>query len=276
MGGWGWRPRPRHYGGGCLGGLVSAALTPIILLLFIVAMLLSFCSAPDNRTPEYETSYNEEVFEDYADDQYAALFSGSKCYEDNLLIVFLVNEDYYQYNYIAWVGDDIAKSISDKLGNNSTELGQTMESCINETNYKYSLDSDLAAVMDAMTAEIQGLGLESSLTCGTNHGTVQTTFVNKTDLPMTASTVENALERFAGATGIPVAIVVEDMEDVFGSGSSAQTTQSSSRISVWMVLVLVAAVVLVVFFIVKSRKGRDGEFGTSEKNSKYRQFDDQY
>lgn len=228
---------------------------------------------------EYEPgySYDVESIQDYADEQYAKYFGDSAAYEDNLLIVFLTYEDYYDYYYIAWVGDHIATDINYMLGDNDTELGQTMASCINENNYKYSLDANLAAVMTSMAKQIQELGLESSYTCTESHTTVTARLVNDTDIPMTQATVEDALAYFADTTGIPVVVVVEEMEDISGSGQSV-TTSSGSGTSVFTVLLIVAAIVVVVIVIFNLRKRKKGEedFIQSEKNKEYRRFDDQY
>ena len=159
--------------------------------------------------------YDEETLQDYADEQYAAEFGNSTAYEDNLLLVFLTAEDYYDFYYIAWVGDHVVTDINYMFGNEETELGQALGSNINETSYKYSLDSDLARVVDAMTQEIAAKGLNTSFECEENHVQVESHLTNKTEIPMTEETVNEALKKFTEMTGIPAVIVVEDIEDVF-------------------------------------------------------------
>ena len=56
--------------------------------------------------------YNEPAFQDYANEQYAREFGGSSAYEDNILIVFLTNEQSDGYYSIAWVGDNIDTEIN--------------------------------------------------------------------------------------------------------------------------------------------------------------------
>ena len=101
------------------------------------------------------------------------------------------------------------------FGNEQTELGHALGSNINETSYKYSLDSDLAGVVDTMTQEIVAKGLNTSFGCEENHVQVESHLTNKTDIPMTEDTVNEALKKFTETTGIPAVIVVEDIEDVF-------------------------------------------------------------
>lgn len=267
-GGWGrpfWgRPR-RYYGGGCL----SAVLSPVIILVFLIVFCFSMCQ--NGLDIQNNSSYSEEAFQDYANEQYALHFSGHGDYEDDLLIVVLTTEGYSDYEYIAWLGDHIVYDISDMLGDNTTALGQVMNSCINESNYKYSLDSNLAQAMDIMTEKIQALGLDSSLSCGSSN-TLMTGFANYTDLPMTESTVTEALNRFAEATGISVVLVVEDSTDVFGSDSHFVSASSVSR-GFTIAIVAIAVVLLVVFLIFRNRKNARSQ---QDGHNDYHDFDDQY
>lgn len=207
-----------------MGGLLGVILVPIVLIMFVVAIfgsLLSSCTASSgpmsqsNEAQYSEVEYDEEKFQDYADAQYAAEFGDSTAYEDNLLIVFLTDEDYYSFSYIAWVGDHIATDINYMFGNEETELGQAMEASINTTSYKYSLDSNLAQVMETMEQKITAQGLDSSFKCEEEHVQVESHLTNKTSISMTEDTVNDALKNFTESTGIPVVIVVEDMDEVF-------------------------------------------------------------
>lgn len=274
VGGWGMHPR-RRYGGGCLGGALNMILGPIILILVVVFFLFSFVRS--GVTVRVEGGYDEETFQDYANSQYEVEFGRSSAYEDNLLITVLVDEEEcYEYYYIAWVGDHIATDINHMLGNDQTELGQAMNNCISTSSYKYSLDSNLAQVMDMLTQEISGLNLESSFTCTENHAQVSSHLTNHSDLDMTESTVNEALARFTEATGIPAVIVVEDMNEVFGR-TVAETTGSSRSFTFVAIVGLIA--VMVIVFVVKSQRRRNGvddDVETAQKNSQYHQFDDQY
>ena len=276
--------RPRRYrggGGGCCS--VVAMLIVILAIVLVAASVFSFSSISgvvdsfvQNNSAQYEAEngYDEETFQDYANYLYEGIFGSSTAYEDNLLIVFLVDEeDYYSYNYIAWVGDHIATDINYMMGNNASELGQAMSSCINETSYKYSLDSNLAMVMETMAEKIEALGLESSFRCEEEHRQVESQLFNISGMEMTQSTVDDALEAFTEATGIPVLIVVEDMSSVFGTNSSApaETTAAASpnivpikgiRISVGtaeLLAVAVVADVILVRNLHRRRKERKGD-----------------
>lgn len=232
-------------------------MAPIILVMFFLVFMLSMCQNGADVT--VVGGYDEEKFQDYADDQYAMHFSDSGAYEDNLLIVVLTEENNSDFYYIAWVGDHIATPIDHLMGNNSTTLGRAMNSCINESNYKYSLDSNLADVMNTMTKAVTDLGLESSFACSETRGSIKAELINNTELPMTESTVENALQNFADSTGIPVAIVVEDAGDVFGGGTKTVGGDSIPWGSVIAVIVVIALIVVTVVSKNKSKNEDPGD-----------------
>lgn len=240
-------------------------LAPIILVLFVILFLFSCVANSATQQTGSSVSYDEDKFQAYADRQYAAEFGDSSAYEDNLLITVLVEDDCYDYWYIAWVGDHIATDINYLFGGNSTELGQAMDSCINASSYRYSLDSNLAQVMETMTKEIIALELESSFKCTEDHAQVKSHLTNHSSLDLTESTVNDALTAFTDATGIPAVIVVADMDDVFGAtaATTASGTSSISPVAI-VVLVVVVGVVLVVM-LPRKRNDVDEEFRTDER-----------
>lgn len=244
-------------------------MVPIIVILMMAVFLFGVVSNSISEVSQGgSVRYDEEVFQDYADARYLEQFGNSDYYEDNMLIVFLVDEDNYNYYYIAWVGDHIVTDISYMFGNNSTELGQAMNDCINGTNYKYSLDSDLAAVINSMTEQISQLGLESSFTCSEEHTVHSANMINNTELNLTKATVNDALEAFVDATGISTVIVVEDAVDVFGKSVSVG--------SFLTVAICVVVIILMVVVIVKAFRRPKNSGDEKNSNSRYKDFDDQY
>lgn len=200
-------------------------------------------------------AYNEEQFQDYADAQYAAEFGNLSAYEDNILLVFLTDKDYYDYYYIAWVGDHIVTDINYMFGNEYTELGKAISASVNTSSYKYSLDSNLAQAVDTMTQKIEALELETSFYCSEEHAEPVSHLVNKTEIPMTAETVNKSLEAFTEETGISIAVVVDDMENVFERAMPAN--------AVITLVIAVALVALAVYLIVRAVRSKkdDGENG---------------
>lgn len=264
---WHWGPR-RYYGagGGCLGNMLGMVIVVIFVIFFLISAL--FGNVGVSYVDGSGDTYDENKLQDYADGQYRQLFDDT-AYEDNLLLLFVADEGCEDFYYIAWVGDHIHSDINAMLGDNDTELGQAMLSGIGEY-YEYSLDSDLARVISAMQTEITGLQLESSFTCGENRVPAMG-LVNRTDLPLTADTVEDALAAFVDATGISTIVVVADMEDVFGSSVSG----SSSGISVAGIAVVVAIVVIIVVVMVNKVRGKDDGLD-DDQTGHYSNVDDRY
>lgn len=273
----GWNRRRRNSGGCC--GLI---LFPIVFLILVGSVLSSFI-----RTGSFSYNviqYDEEVFQDYANDQYKREFGSSTAFEDNLMLVFLADEEHYEYYYIAWVGDHIDPEISNMLGNNQTELGRIMERSINQTNYKYSLDSNLATVIRTLTDEIQDLGLESSYVCQEDRGQVDSHLTNYTTLELTESTVNDALNAFTDATDIPIVILVDDIVDVFGTQKTISAPKGSASAGTKSILLVVVGFAFVVAMIVgikllsdkkKQRDQQDFNPGANYQRN-YGDFDDHY
>jgi uncharacterized protein YpuA (DUF1002 family) len=139
------------------------------------------------------------------------------------------------------------------FGSNDSKLGYAIENNVNEASYKYSLDTDLAAVIYDMKDEVAALGLASSFksSCSDDeHRQVTSRLSNQTDLPLTESEVNEALNAFTAETGIPVVIVVEDAEDAFGR------TQDS--VDVTTVLIAIGLAVLAIVIVVFSLRKRQG------------------
>ena len=237
--------RRRYYygpGGGCLGGVVGSIFAIIIAVLVLGVFILSSIS---DLAAGGVSTYDENEFQDYADAQYAEAFGGSTAYEDNLLIVFLTEEECYGYSYIAWVGDHIHPEISEMFGNNQSVLGRKLAASVNQQSYKYSLDTDLSNVIRAMGEEVERQGRDSSYTCSEEHLQVASKLINRTELPVSKEPIEAALADFTEKTGIPTVVVIEDMEEVFPKRIGG------SAIGLVIVLVIVAVVVVA---IVRSRK----------------------
>ena len=250
------RPRffgfgPRYYGyggGGCLGGFLGALMAPIILLLVVGVMMFGMIgSALGNVANGGVISYDEATFQAYADKEYNKAFGNSDATEDNIAIVILVNEETDHYYYIPWGGSNLTNEIY-QLFDVGGDFDQSMNGSI-QNFYAYSLDEDLARVMETMERKIANLGLESSFKKEYSHATSpESHLINYTDLSLTEKTVNDALTSFTEETGIPTVIVVEDMETVFGK------TLPMGDIIILIILSVLAIVAIVA--IVRTVKNR--------------------
>jgi uncharacterized membrane protein len=259
----GWFFGPRYYGGGgCLGGLLGLMIAPIILIAFAAIMLMSvFGSAIGSITTGGEIYYDENTYQDYANSQYAEYFGGFEDYEDGLVIVFAVEDvEYYDYAYIAWMGDNIDPAINNMFGASGTKFGNAIESsAINSGSYKYSLDSGIATVMRKMQEHITALDLDSSYTCSHDYSTFDSRLVNKTELDVTPDTVNSALTSFTEATGIPVIVVIEDAEEIL--------PKHFDYFSVIIATVLIVIAIVLIVKAVKSNKSKKNDDGSYQGNN---------
>ncbi len=243
--------RPYYGGGGCLGGLLGVLMLPIIILLLVsVILFATISSAFGNVFSGGTIDYSEQEIQGYADRRYAEIFSGNAAaYEDNLLIVVLTNEEADGYYSIAWIGDNVRTEISDMFGAEGTVFYNVMRSSINEEYFAYSLDSNLASVMDKMGDHVQSKGLESSHRKAYSHETSPVSKIyNYTSLSLTDATVNAALEEFTEKTNIPAAIVVDTTENAFG--------RNLSFADIVTVIVCLGLMVFAIVMIVKAVKNR--------------------
>ena len=233
------------------GGFVSILLMPFLFLgIATMIVIFSIFGMFGNIAQGGVTDYDEARFQEYADYEYRNAFgaSTSAAYEDNILIVFLTNEEANDYYCIAWVGDHVDADINRLFGNQYTEFGTAIYENINVTNYKYSLDSNLALVVDQMADEISDLDVDKTFSCKeSEHNVAKSKLINRGVYNLNSETVNAALERFTEETGITMSIVVNNMDTVLG------VDYSSMIMSIIIVLILVA---LSIFFIVKGVQAR--------------------
>lgn len=252
-------PRPYYYGygGGFFGGFFAFMLLPIIMLLIAAIVLFAAVgSAFSTVANGGQVEYDESTFQAFAGNQYDAIYGTSEdAYLDDIVIVFLTYEDHYEYNYIAWCGDHINENVRDLFGNNGTALGAAMNSSISETSYEYSLSMNLASVISRMETRVASLGNTSSFIsgCHDTRANSPVKLVNKSALSMTEETVMSALTSFTATTGIPISVVIEDAEDVFG-----RTTPAGAIVTVIVCLAIAGVAIYLIVRGVKNRRGGNG------------------
>ncbi len=257
--GWGWGPRRyRYYGGGCSGVVGS-----IFVILFLMVWLTLFLVGGGFATEKGMYNYDENAIQDYANGQYNAIFGSSDAYEDNILLVFLAEDDeYYDYAYIAWVGDHIDMKITDMFGNEYTQFGQSVNARLGVSSYKYSIGKNIAQIVTDMESEVSSLGLSSSFYCNEAREDAVVKLVNNTEMEISSEMVLASIESFTESTGIPVAVVVEDMGDVF-----TRTGALSSMMPVIIVAIII--VVVVVAMLKKNGKNKTSPDNQNGQNGHY-------
>ena len=247
-------PRPGFFfmpfwGGGCLGALFA----PIIC--FVLAIFLMIGLIGGGLTTLFRGGnvvYNENKMQDYANRQYATIYDPSSAtYEDNILIVFLTNEDGQSYYCIGGVGDNLKSQVSNLFGNENTALGYAMQSSVTTSDYRYSLGSNLAQMTEMMETSVKNQNLETvyRVQKAESHEAGKVYNRSNSDIQFNAETVDAALKSFTESTDISMSIVVADAKDVFGKSLNAA--------AILALLVCIALIVYAVVAIVRYVKRRE-------------------
>lgn len=213
----GYYGRPYGFGGGLFGGLLGIILLPIIIIVLgVIFLVVNLVSTIGIIAQGGEIVYDDEVFQDYAYNAYYSHFSEKTTSEDGIMILFVNYEDNQELAYVCFAGDNVNNRINNLFGSDS-EFGRVLESTVNADNYKYSLSKDLAKVMDHMTTEVVELNLSSSFVKEHDMSDAPgATLIDKSGLNLNEETIKDSLVNFQNETGIPVLLVVDDAESVFG------------------------------------------------------------
>lgn len=250
-------------------------MAPIFISVFLIFFLIYALLPSGNTNDMYVGNYDEAAMQASADRVYAQCFESGATYEDNVLLYVLVDEDCKKLCYIAWVGDNIVTDVSELFGNDYTELGHAIYSNVPEY-YAYSIDSNLAAVVEDMGAIIGKMELSScfkkapasaakpsdsklvDLRVGEDAGKLPS---------LTASTVNGALEEFTEKTGIRIVIAVDYIDNVFGGeGLSGDT--------IMMIGIIVIILIVIIVVSVSSAKNRKKRNAAEEGEPENRYKDD--
>lgn len=224
----------------------------VLLFVAVIGFTAMFGSAFANVKNGGTITYNEQEFQKYADQQYLAEFGGTvSSYEDNILIVFLANEEADGYYTIAWVGDNVHSRINEQFGNEYTPFGIAMQSSIDGDYYAYSISQNLAMAVDKMTDNVTALGLESSFRTQSLGTHVESHLTNNSSLTINENTVEQALTKFTEETDIPIVIVVDTMENVFGKHLSFS--------DIFTMLIFIGLAVFAIVMIVRTLRAKRNE-----------------
>lgn len=243
------------WGGGCLGAL----FTPIICMVLAIVMMIGVIGG--GLTTLFRGGnvvYNENKMQDYASRQYATIYDPSSAtYEDNVLVVFLTNEDGQSYYCIGWVGDNLKSQISDLFGNEYTTLGSAMQSSINTSSYRYSLGSNLAQVTEKMETSVRNQNLDTVYRAqkAERHEAGKVYNRSNSDIQFNAETVDAALKNFTDSTDISMSIVVADAKDVFG-----KSLNSAAILALLLCIVLIVYAVVAIVRYVKRRRGNTDDW----------------
>ena len=189
--------------------------------------MLIYMLLPNESVVYFGKEYDEAEFQAALEQKYAEYFVHDETYEDNIMLYVLVEEAGEQIYYIAKVGGNINNDIYYMFGGNDSPLGNAIWYNVEEY-YTYSLDKNLAAVVDDMKAAVVGLSLESSFVTKTAPASpsesklVDLTYAGLPNL--SEKTVNTALSSFTEETGIRMVVVVDYIDNVFTKSGSGGAT----------------------------------------------------
>ena len=240
-------------GGGCLSGVMGMVMLPVILLILVLTIAFAYIGSTISALSSGDRiEYDEREFQDYANRRYMEEFGSSTAYEDNLLIVFLVDENYEEFNCIAFIGDNVDGRINNMFGDETTEFGRAVISSVNRETYEYSISSNLASAVDIMTGEVKKLGLNSSFRAASDQTRmIEPHVTNHSELFVSEQTINASLSKFTAETDIPVVIVIDTMENVFG--------KSFTFADAVVIVFLIGAAVLLVVWIAKASTAKSNK-----------------
>lgn len=238
------------WGGGCLGAL----FTPIICMVLAIVMMIGVIGG--GLTTLFRGGnvvYSETKMQDYANRQYATIYDPSSAtYEDNVVVVFLTNEDNQTYYSIGWVGDNLKSQVSNLFGNENTALGYAMQSSVTTSDYRYSLGSNLAQMTEKMETSVKNQNLETVYRTqkAEKHEAGKVYNRSNSDLQINTEIIDAALKNFTDSTDISMSIVVADAKDVFG-----KSLNTSAILALLLCIILIVYAVVAIVRYVKRRKG---------------------
>ena len=248
-------PRPGFFfmpfwGGGCLGALFAPMICMVLAIVMIIGLIGGGLTTLFNGG---NVVYSETKMQDYANRQYATIYDPSSAtYEDNVVVVFLTNEDNQTYYSIGWVGDNLKSQVSNLFGNQNTALGNAMQSSVTTSDYRYSLGSNLAQMTEMMESAVkkQDIGTVYRTQKAEKHEAGKVYNRSNSDLQINTEIIDAALKNFTDSTDISMSIVIADAKDVFGKSLNA-----SAILALLLCIILIVYAVVAIVRYVKRRKG---------------------
>jgi len=171
-----------------------------------------------DTTEEKAVVYSESVFREYSDKKYREIYGKTTCYEDNILIVVLTDENSDEKYSIACVGENFDSLVRDNwFGNYEESSFYNVMNAILDVNYEGTLSDGLVFVVDYYAEAFKPLVERDIIFVEESDKTkvAESCFYNYTDSKFSESSINTALEKFTNNTGITLCIVVEDAKEVF-------------------------------------------------------------
>lgn len=209
--------------------------------------------------------YDEKKFQEYSDSKYNEIYGDTNCYEDNILIVFLIDEEDYEGFYIsARVGSHVSSDVRYIFDRYKSFFETSANQEVNGY-YKLSLDYDLSYVMDLCASEAPSYSNYRNNCDCTSSGITRNSkslVYNYSAIELNSNLLQASLDAFFNKTDVSISFVIDNMENVFG-----KTILWDGILSVGM-FGLIAFIFLGSIIIVSNKKRkRNNEKKEDKKNT---------
>ncbi len=253
-----------YYGGGCLGGIFGLILFPIIIVLLAVVMLLSSVGTAFGAIASGGVvQYNEQSIQEYANKNYQDLYGTN---ENNILLIFTVDENREDLPIcLAWVGDNIHRTVNNAFGGKGSQFANAVNQSIPEY-YVNAFTKGLSDTVEIMEEYVASKNLTSSFKYDNTRPSsdAESVLINRSGLSINSDSVNMALESFTETTEIPLSIIVAEDVDVYGK---------SIPVGAWMTFIISLALIgLAIWLFVrnildKKQAKKNGTYNNGRNNN---------
>lgn len=250
-----WFHRPYYgygrygYGGGCLGGFLSALIAPIIFLMVIALFMFVYISSAVSDIKSGGIVDPDDVTE-YATAEYYSAFGTS---EDCIMLTLLVDEECESGYYMNIIGWHLDEEIYNWFYDIPQEIG--LEAGAKSYSELY-LVSDIRREISEIKNMVLNINSASNFTCQENHIITDSALINKTDFDLQETEVNEWLSDFTESTGINMVIVVEDIDDA--------VERRMPISSIFIILICAGVLIAGIVYIIRLIKKRGGDGDDSD------------
>ena len=220
--------------------IVGIVLFPLLLTIFATVIFFVYLSPTVQTIKDGgKTNYSDQVADFYRTEAYEDVFENSSAKEDNLLIVYLVNDDGNMFYCMSKLGNNVKENVTKLFGNKDSSFGKVVTDSMDK-EFKNTIGSNLSDIIDGMNGEIKKLGLSTPFKESSDKSALaESKLVNKSSLDVSENEVNASLKAFTDETGIPAVVIIDKIDTVF------QKKMPVGDIALLVILVIVAVISIV-------------------------------
>ncbi len=238
---------------------VMLKVIAVVLILFIVVLFAAGIEEIDREEGELLQ---------YGTEQYSEIFGSSSAPDDNILFVFLLDDEEFGYSSSMGIVGDNVNGYIHIMFEEYEDYYDLVEDLLDNTSADYFSEC-YAEVIDDMTDSIMAHGFYSSFDAPSDRSNlVPSGIINKTKLDLNDGYIAAALNRFTEETEIPCTLLIEYEQNVY---SDVETTLDNIGIALVILLMFLgpATIIVAIITFLKSVGGKqtDGERPVSPRTA---------